>query len=60
VRDAIDDCMIKDLRFAIVGCLLSTAVGDALGLPYEGFGDCVHPIVSPKFFNQLALTHDPT
>jgi ADP-ribosyl-[dinitrogen reductase] hydrolase len=28
--------MTQDLRWAIVGCLLGTAVGDALGLPYEG------------------------
>lgn len=25
-------------REAIVGCILGTAVGDALGLPYEGLG----------------------
>lgn len=28
------------LREAIVGCLLGTAVGDALGLPYEGLPPC--------------------
>jgi ADP-ribosyl-[dinitrogen reductase] hydrolase len=28
--------MTENLRLAIVGCLLGTAIGDALGLPYEG------------------------
>jgi ADP-ribosyl-[dinitrogen reductase] hydrolase len=28
--------MTENLRLAVVGCLLGTAVGDALGLPYEG------------------------
>jgi ADP-ribosyl-[dinitrogen reductase] hydrolase len=28
--------MNENLRLAVVGCLLGTAIGDALGLPYEG------------------------
>jgi ADP-ribosylglycohydrolase len=28
--------MQKDRTLSIIGCLLGTAVGDALGLPYEG------------------------
>jgi len=30
--------MVHDLKESCIGCLLGTAVGDALGLPYEGIG----------------------
>jgi ADP-ribosylglycohydrolase len=36
ISPKIFNCMTPPSSTAIIGCLLGTAVGDALGLPYEG------------------------
>jgi ADP-ribosyl-[dinitrogen reductase] hydrolase len=40
--------MTENLRLAVVGCLLGTAVGDALGLPYEGLTRDRQRVLYPK------------
>ena len=56
---------MEDLERAVAGCILGTAVGDALGLPYEGLtprraGRCYGPPDRYRFFFGRGMVSDDT